>query len=106
MAGFDIDARIPRGDFGEIMSMLKHRLLHWSGGTRPFVTEDGMLGTGYAGTQAGDMVCILYGSPMPQILRPSHDEGHYNLIGACHVDGIMFGEGLEMGLAERDFVLL
>jgi hypothetical protein len=53
-------------------------------------------------------VCILCGSKTPQILRQvkADDDDHYILVGACSVDGLMFGEGLEMGLTEREFILV
>jgi hypothetical protein len=73
---------------------------------RLFFTEDGMMGTGYASIEEGDLVCIIFGSRMPQILRQSSSDGHYFLVGECHIDGLMFGEGLEMKLTEQEFILV
>jgi hypothetical protein len=105
-AGFEVDARIPLGDFISIEETVMQMLYHWSCGTRLFITENGLLGTGYEGIKEDDLVCIIYGSDVPQILRQVGDEGHYILVGACNVDGLMFGEGLEMGLEEQDFILV
>ena len=41
--------------------------------------------------RAGDHVAILHGLTLPVILR-SKDYERYELVGACFVDGIMFGE--------------
>ena len=104
-AGFEIDARIPPQDFANIERAVSAMIHHWSGFTRLFITEGDMMGTGYVGAQQGDLVCILYGSPVPYILHQTSD-GRYIMIGPCHVDGLMFGEGLQMGLAEQDFILV
>jgi hypothetical protein len=105
-AGLEVDARIPPGDFAEIEETVLQMLFHWSYSSRLFATEDGMLGAGYEGIEEDDLVCIIYGSDVPQIIRQVDDEGHYILVGACNVDGLMFGEGLEMGLKEQDFSLV
>lgn len=105
-AGFEIDPRIPRDDLAGIEYTVSQAICHWSSLMRLFATEDGMYGTGYPGVQDGDLVCIIFGSLMPQILRPTSGDGHYFLIGECHVDGLMFGEGLGMGLPEQDFILI
>jgi hypothetical protein len=67
-----------------------------------------MQGAGYREIQQDDLVCILYGSNVPQILRPAggDDDNHYISVGACNVDGLMFGEALKMGLPEQDFFLV
>ena len=49
--------------------------------------------------QKGDVVCILYGHGIPQILRGA-SHGHYRLIGGCYLDGLMHGEAMEPGLFE------
>ena len=38
-------------------------------------------------TQQGNMVCILFGCPVPVVLRPQR--GFYELLGACYVDDMM-----------------
>lgn len=106
MAGLKVDARLPPNDFPTIEFMVSQWLAYNSIDTRLFATEGGMIGTGYPGIEEGDMVCILYGSDTPQILRQIDDDSRFILVGACNVDGLMFGEGLEMGLIERDFILV
>jgi len=76
-------------------------------GTRLFTTDnvDAILGTGPEGLCVGDLVCVLYGGDVPFILHPD-GQGHYKLIGECYVSGIMQGEALDMGLEEREFLLV
>jgi hypothetical protein len=47
-------------------------------------------GLGPIGTQAEDVVAILYGASMPYVLR-RQDDG-WLLIGACYLEGVMCGE--------------
>ena len=103
--GLEIDPRIPADDYARIERVLCQMLVHYSRHTRLFATEHGMIGTGPNDLCEGDMVCILYGSDVPQILQHVGD-GRYILVGACVVDGLMFGEGLEMGLPEQDLILV
>ncbi|KAI1159661.1 heterokaryon incompatibility protein-domain-containing protein [Nemania serpens] len=53
-----------------------------------FWTKTGYLGLGPA-CQEGDLVCILFGSEVPFILRRRN--GHFQLIGDAYVHGIMEG---------------
>jgi hypothetical protein len=103
-----IDPRLPSKDHSSIRDVISNLIAHYGHGIRLFVTEDGMQGAGYPGVRSGDLVCIIYGSDVPQILRQvdTEDDDHYILVGACNVDGLMYGEGLEMGLTEREFILV
>jgi hypothetical protein len=76
--------------------------------TRLFITDcpTAVLGTGPDGTRVGDIVCVLFGSAVPLVLREVGNKGHYKLIGECYVAGIMHGEALDMGLQEREFRLI
>ena len=76
-------------------------------GKRFFTTDsaDAIIGTGPEGLQVGDIVCVLYGGDVPFILHPD-GQGHYRVIGECYVSGIMRGEALDMGLEEREFLLV
>ncbi|KAI3324074.1 heterokaryon incompatibility protein-domain-containing protein [Xylariaceae sp. AK1471] len=49
---------------------------------------------GPAALEAGDMVCILFGSKVPFCLRPIGK--FYLLVGECYVHGLMRGEAIEM----------
>jgi hypothetical protein len=77
-------------------------------GTRLFTTNNpaAVLGTGLDGTRVGDIVCVMYGSDLPLVLRRVGNKGFYKLIGDCYVEGIMHGEALDMGLEEREFRLI
>lgn len=104
MAGFTIDERIPPEHHTNIIQHIGNNLANCSEGTRLFFTDGGMMGTGYPGVRQGDLVCIIHGSSTPQIHRRTDEEGHFTLVGACNVDGLMYGEGLEMGFPEQEFV--
>lgn len=105
-AGFKIDERIHSEDHPEIRKVMSHTLGKQKKGTRLFFADDDMMGTGYPGVKEGNLVCIIYGSPVPRILRQLDEDGHFTLIGASNADGLMFGEGLETGLLEQDFILV
>ncbi|GME26527.1 hypothetical protein FGG08_000159 [Neofusicoccum parvum] len=64
-----------------------------------FSTEKGQFGIGAAGTRAGDLTCILYGSSMCQVLRRGE---FYMHVGPAIVAGIMDGE---LGQRGRTFVI-
>ena len=55
-------------------------------------------------TKVGDHVVLLFGSPVPLILRPVDPEQpelhQYTLVGECYVEGIMHGEFLEQNQTE------
>jgi hypothetical protein len=79
-------------------------------GRKFFFTGNGCLGLGRSATAAGDVCCILYGSKVPFILRPTDEKGHYRLVGEayCHsfmreeaVDGLLQGK-----LVEEDITLI
>ena len=57
-----------------------------------FTTDSRYLGFGPNCTAVGDQVFLLIGSDIPFILRPVGNE--FELVGACYVHGIMYGEGL------------
>lgn len=50
-----------------------------------------------AGTETGDLVCVLLGCSVPVVLRAQESKGSSNLVlvGECYVHGIMDGEALE-----------
>ena len=65
-----------------------------------------MLGSGPPDIRPDDRVCVLYGGHFPLILRQDGKLNQYKLIGECFVDGLMYGEGMDMGLESRDFLLV
>lgn len=66
-----------------------------------FTTDSNHLGFGPKRTAAGDQIFLLIGSDVPFVLRPCGKK--FELVGACYVHGIMYGEGLhqDMGLDSR-----
>ena len=76
------------------------------GYSTPFGTkESGLLGIGPKGLQQGDRLCIIYGLRFPCLLRPLNCENSgyqaWQFVSVCYVDGIMYGEALEMGQTEE-----
>ena len=63
--------------------------------TRMFITPSGAVGMGPHHMQADDAVAILFGAPVPFLLRPAEREGEHLLVGACHIDGVMQGEHVD-----------
>jgi hypothetical protein len=61
-----------------------------------FTTNSSHLGFGPKLTAAGDQVFLLIGSDIPFVLRPFGEK--FELVGACYVHGIMYGEGLHKGV--------
>jgi hypothetical protein len=51
-------------------------------------------------------VCVIFGSDIPYVLRPTETEGQYLLIGECYAKELMGGEAMEMGLQEQKFTLV
>lgn len=67
---------------------------------RLFITSKGYIGLGHQRAEKDDRLCILYGSPVPYILRPHSD--YWTLVGQCYAHGLMngeIGEALERGEA-------
>ncbi|RSL73493.1 hypothetical protein CEP51_011755 [Fusarium floridanum] len=79
------------------------------GFSRLFRTKKGYIGLGNPSTQPGDEVAILFGAPVPIVLR-EFKEG-YVIIGTSYVHGIMDGEIIQdlrdhgKGMDETDYKL-
>ncbi|KAL8383430.1 hypothetical protein RB595_006944 [Gaeumannomyces hyphopodioides] len=65
-----------------------------------FETYAGKLGRGPAGTRPDDVVCVLEGVRLPALLRRVKD-GHYVLVGLCHIPGLMNGIVVKELIASR-----
>ena len=61
-----------------------------------FRSRRGYVGMGSAGTQPGDLLCVLFGGKIPFILWKVRDGGGFYLVGDAFVDGAMRGETIEM----------
>lgn len=57
---------------------------------RTFITRKGYVGLGSRPMQKDGIVCVLFGCPVPFLLRKS--EHGYRLVGECYVHGIMHGQ--------------
>lgn len=63
---------------------------------RLFQTVDGHLGLGPAAMKAGDMVCVLFGSTVPFILREVASETTcFQVVGECYVQSLMKGRAID-----------
>lgn len=58
-------------------------------------TDIGLTGWVPMRAKKGDLVCILYGSDVPFVVREAAG-GRYSLVGECYVHGIMGGEVLKI----------
>jgi hypothetical protein len=57
-----------------------------------FITKLGLLGLGDPGLKKGDKVTILFGIPMPMVLRSGRAPCYHTIVGKARVSGIMNGE--------------
>ncbi|OAL45532.1 HET-domain-containing protein [Pyrenochaeta sp. DS3sAY3a] len=75
-----------------------------------FQTTNGMCGLCPAGTEAGDVLVIFYGGPVPYLLRETEFEGQYTFVGECFVEGKMEQNLLlpfeQAGAAPEGFILV
>jgi hypothetical protein len=104
--GIEIDPRISVEAYEDIIMFVRTQMHEASDGCCLFVTDDGMLGTGFPGMMAGDLVCVLFGGDVPYVLRPTEIEGQYLLIGECYVEELMEGEAMVWDLPEQRFTLV
>ena len=61
-----------------------------------FVTQKGYIGLGPTTCRPGDHICLLFGSPLPFMLRPVRTRvgTAYQLLDEVYLEGIMHGEGM------------
>ncbi|EKG14333.1 Heterokaryon incompatibility [Macrophomina phaseolina MS6] len=75
-----------------------------------FISQKGFCGLGPDVTQPGDNIVVFFGGQVPFILRPQNESEEYSLCGECYVDGMMYGEAIEMleegELEEQTFSLV
>jgi hypothetical protein len=74
------------------------------------ITSSGRMGFVPDTTEVGDIVCVLYGSLVPYILRRCPGiPSHFTIVGACYIHERMDGqviEDLENGLLEEMFKIV
>ncbi|KAF7917095.1 hypothetical protein BELL_0537g00070 [Botrytis elliptica] len=56
-------------------------------------TEEGYMGIGPLGVEEGDYVCVLLGTELPIVLRPT-PAGEFLVVGSYFIHGLMDGEAL------------
>jgi hypothetical protein len=62
-----------------------------------FNTGNARLGIGPAEAKTGGIVCIFYNGNTPFLLRPSRvDSKAFELVGGASIDGIMYGEAIDL----------
>lgn len=64
-------------------------------------TNIGLAGYVPMRAKEGDLVCILYGSDVPFVVRKEAG-GNYSLVGECYMHGIMNGEALKMAVTKSE----
>ncbi|KAI1269257.1 HET-domain-containing protein [Xylariaceae sp. FL1019] len=59
-----------------------------------FTLSNNYIGMSYAPVSQGDEVFVVLGCDVPMILRPFPHGKSYQVVGACYVHGMMYGEAL------------
>ena len=77
----------------------------WCWNRRFYRTVAGRFGWAPDGAEAGDEVCVLFGGPVPLLLRQD-GKGHHEVIGDCYLHGFMDGEAMNASFEARDFHLV
>ncbi|SCO76815.1 related to heterokaryon incompatibility protein het-6 [Fusarium oxysporum] len=83
-----------------------------AGGRRWGVTDSGHVGFVPPRSMPDDLVCLVYGTQTPYILRrnvgqgSSDSEGTYTLVGECYMHGMMDGEALQNQNQEGWFTII
>ena len=73
-------------------------------GRHLFYKVSAMREVGPLETQYGDKVCVIYGTPVPFIIRRCEEKRGYTLIGECYIDDIMHGEAVNNGRYEETWI--
>jgi hypothetical protein len=77
----------------ETYRLVEDSLEKWASKRRFCTTENSRLGCVPTAAKEGDIICVLYGSEVPYILRRI-EGGGYMVVGECYINGIMHGEAL------------
>jgi hypothetical protein len=70
-----------------------------------FVTNKGYLGSAPAAVKTGDTLCYFTDYTIPFLLRRREDGDGWVLVCAAYVDGMMDGQGWQLGMPHEDIVL-
>lgn len=90
--------RIKSDDITEKSQEELSHFLYWAKRYCPrrvFGSKEGYLGLGPPCMAPNDRVCVLFGSRVPSIIRPSGSQGEYKFVGECYVYKLMEGEALD-----------
>ncbi|ETS75021.1 hypothetical protein PFICI_13505 [Pestalotiopsis fici W106-1] len=92
------DLRATEGMSYRSLSNFENQLLHvWFNMRKsPVRLESGSWAMIPPNTKSGDQVYILAGCNFPVLLRETGQEGEFELIGECYVDGFMDGQGIPL----------
>lgn len=73
------------------------------------ITSQGYLCMAPNTTLPGDLICVLFGCPLPVLLRRRQNSTYFTLIGTCYCHGIANGEAMEWleggRLSAKDFTI-
>jgi hypothetical protein len=72
--------------------------LEFNQGRIMWIPPNELLGLFPRDTQPGDVTAIFLGDQVPFLLRPVSGCDEYELVGACHVQGVMDGEWVDATL--------
>jgi hypothetical protein len=86
-------------------TIIEGSIQRWSSKRRFCVTKDGALACVPTVARHGDIICVLFGSEVPYVLRPTRT-GFYWVIGECYIHGIMHGESLSYDTEVTEFELV
>jgi hypothetical protein len=66
------------------------------------ITDRGYIGMAPHLAEQGDLLCFIFGSQVPFLLRHVEDskEMRYRLVGECYIHGMMDGEAFNLGCEE------
>ena len=84
--GYPCGDRLAEDNIIDIYTVLSVQMV----GSSYLTADSGYFGRAPNGVQEGDLICILFGCPMPAILRPDGDT--HRLVEIACVHGIMDGE--------------
>lgn len=93
-------------NLGVSESIFTATMMTFMRGRLPFSTEGGCFGAGPESLKEHDVVCVLNNAKTAHILRPTHEDGTYELVGEAYVHGMMDGEVEDLNIEEVDMELI
>jgi hypothetical protein len=93
----DLNANDPNVSAGRLVS----RLSQFCGNRKAFATTEGIFGLSFRPTSTGDTLAIVFGCPLPVMLRATSREREYRLVGQAWVWEYFTGKAVREWLAGR-----